>query len=83
MTERVLTAIGATDHLRWPLGTASTAAAGMSAVEAAVCELLGDNAASGPRVFDLTDGSFRYEVFAAPLASDSRSAMSAAAVPAT
>ena len=82
-TERVLTAIGATDHLRWPLGTAATADIPAADVEAAVCRLLGDGAASGPRVFDLTNGSFRYEVFAAPLAPAAPSAMSAAEMPAT
>ena len=82
-TERVLTAIGATDHLRWPLGTAATADISAADVEAAVCRLLGDGASSGPRVFDLTDGSFRYEVFAAPLAPAAPSAMSAAEMPAT
>jgi hypothetical protein len=83
-TERVLTAIGATDHLRWPLGTAATADIPVAAVEAAVGCLLGAGAASDPQVFDLTDGSFRYEVFASPPAAASPPGMpAAAAVPAT
>jgi heptosyltransferase II len=82
--ERVLTAIGATDHLRWPLGTAATADIPVADVEAAVGCLLGAGAASDPQVFDLTDGSFRYEVFATPPAAASPPAMPAAAeVPAT
>jgi len=83
VTERVLTAIGVSDHLRWPLGTAPTADIPAADVEAAVCRVLGDGVASGPRVFDLTDGSFRYEVFAGPLAPAAPSAMSAAEMPAT
>jgi hypothetical protein len=56
----------------------------VAAVEAAVGCLLGAGAASDPQVFDLTDGSFRYEVFASPPAAASPPGMpAAAAVPAT
>ena len=64
LAERFLTAIGAADHLRWPLGRADAADIPVEAVERAVDRLLCRRPAPGLRSFDLTAGSFRYDFFA-------------------
>ena len=64
LAERFLTAIGAADHLRWPLGRADAADITVEAVERAVDRLLCRRPAPGLRSFDLTAGSFRYDFFA-------------------
>jgi heptosyltransferase-2 len=70
LTERLLTACGAADHLRWPLGRADAADIPVEAVEQAVDRLLARRAAPRPRSIDLTAGSFRYEVFASAVGID-------------
>jgi hypothetical protein len=79
LREQFLTAIGATDHLRWPLGRADAADIPYEDVEEAVGRLLTSRPPRDPRTIDLTGGSFRYEVFA----SSTVAAESAPAVPAT
>ena len=87
-SEQFLTAIGATDHLRWPLGRADAADIPYEDVEEAVGRLLTSRPPRHPRTIDLTGGSFRYEVFAsstgaaesapaAPAAADRRTAAAA------
>lgn len=76
--ERSLTALGAADHLRWPLGRADAADIPYENVEAAVCRLLPQRREPSPQTIDLTTGSFRYEVF---VSSDAKART--AAVPAT
>ena len=67
LAERVATACGASDHLRWPLGRAAADDIPYADVEAAVARYLPRPA---PRaidlidLIDLTQGSFRYEVSA-------------------
>jgi heptosyltransferase-2 len=76
--ERTLTALGAADHLAWPLGRADASDIPSEDVEAAVVRLCGERRASTPQTIDLMTGSFRYEVFASSPTKDR-----AAAVPAT
>jgi len=78
LREQFLTAIGATDHLRWPLGRADAADIPYEDVEEAVGRLLTSRPPRHPRTIDLTGGSFRYEVFA----SSTGAAESVPAVPA-
>lgn len=62
--ERLLTAVGAADHLRWPLGRADAADIPAADVEQAVDQLLVRHERSTMRTVDVTGGCFRYEVYA-------------------
>ena len=76
LIEHLLTACGATDELRWPLGRADAADIPYEDVESAVHRLLTTQKPRGPRTIDLTRGSYRYEII------ESSSAASASAGPA-
>ncbi|MEI6504327.1 MAG: glycosyltransferase family 9 protein [Planctomycetota bacterium] len=67
LAERWLTAMGATDHLRWPLGRAAVDDIPYDDVVAAVSGFL--PAPLAVRTIDLTRDGFRYEVVSRPAAS--------------
>jgi hypothetical protein len=62
LTEQILTACGAADGFRWPLGRADAADIPYEDVEAAVSCLLLTRTTHGRRTIDLTRGSYRYEI---------------------
>lgn len=62
LAEQVLTACGAADELRWPLGRADAADIPYEDVEAAVSRMLAARTSRGWRTIDLTRGSYRYEI---------------------
>jgi heptosyltransferase-2 len=62
--ERFLAAVGAADHLRWPLGRADAAGIPAADVEQAVDRLLVRQERSTVKTVDVTAGCFRYEVYA-------------------
>jgi heptosyltransferase II len=68
LAERFLTAIGATDHLRWPLGRADIADIRFDDVQDAVGRMLERRIQRGQRTVDLTSGSFRYTAYASAVA---------------
>ena len=67
LTERWLTAVGATDHLRWPLGRAAVDDVPFDDVVAAVAGFL--PLPPTIRTLDLARDGFRYDVVSRPASS--------------